>query len=302
MRREQDEATATPRGRRLVTALLATILCGSVASAHEFWIEPLAQRVAAGDTIDVALRVGDGYPGQAFPRDPRHVVAFRAIAPDGARRAVDGSAGAEPAGSVMLRGDGTTVLAYESAPRSITLDAAKFESYLASEGLDHVIAERARRKQSTTPGRERYSRCAKSLVSTSSEPLRDRVVGLPLELLLEPASSDAESETGYVTIRLSFRGQPVAGASVRVEAIGATERDDSEPAVRRRRTDAEGRVRVRFDGAGRWLVSSVHMLEDDASDSDWRSYWASLTFASPLSSGRQRAGARSVWTTTTPSK
>ena len=74
---------------------------------------------------------------------------------------------ADPAGSAIVGEAGTQWAGYQSRHYPATLDAAKFESYLKEEGLERVIAERKKRGQSGAPGRERFYRCAKSLLEVS---------------------------------------------------------------------------------------------------------------------------------------
>jgi hypothetical protein len=53
------------------------------------------------------------------------------------------------------------------------------------------------------------------------------------------------------------------------------------------RTDANGRVVLRVDAPGEWLLSTVHMEAcPDPGVADWQSWWASLTFAWPARPGR----------------
>jgi hypothetical protein len=67
------------------------------------------------------------------------------------------------------------------------LAADKFNQYLKEEGLDTILALRARRKETGVRAHELFSRCAKSLVfsGSSSEAQGDRSLGFTLELLAE---------------------------------------------------------------------------------------------------------------------
>jgi uncharacterized GH25 family protein len=86
------------------------------------------------------------------------------------------------------------------------------------------------------------------------------------------------------------QGHPLAGALVRawrapLDASGLPR----DPAVRdsvgpawQGRTDARGETNVPVADAGEWLVSCVHMVPcRDATQADWESSWASLTFVRP---------------------
>ena len=48
------------------------------------------------------------------------------------------------------------------------------------------------------------------------------------------------------------------------------------------RTGKDGRVRFRLPRGGMWLIKAVHMIPaPPASNADWESLWASLTFELP---------------------
>jgi uncharacterized GH25 family protein len=250
-------------------------LAAAAVSAHDFWIEPSAYRVAKAAHLDVALRVGEGYRGEPVARDPAKIRRFVVVGPAG-ERALDGDAGQDPAGKAEIKGPGLFVIGYHSQPSSITLEAPKFEAYLRVEGLERVIALRAERGQSAAPGRELYSRCAKALVASGSADTgqADRRLDLPLELV--PEANPYRSGGGPAAVRLLFRGQPLQGALV------VALPKDAPGKKLEARSDASGRVVLEL-GAGRtWLVKAVHMVEAPAgSGADWESLWASLTFEIP---------------------
>jgi len=250
-------------------------LAGAAVSAHDFWIEPSAYRVAKGSHLDVALRVGEGYRGDPVERNPAKIRRFVLVGPAG-EQALAGDAGQDPAGNAEIRGQGLFVIGYQSHPSSITLEAPKFEAYLREEGLERVIALRAERGQSALPGREIYSRCAKALVASGSAETgqSDRKLGLPLELVAE--ASPYRGGGGPTAVRLLFRERPLEGA-----LVVALPKDAPEQKLEAR-TDSSGRVVLEL-GAGRtWLVKAVHMVAAPAgSGADWESLWASLTFEIP---------------------
>ena len=250
-------------------------LAGAAVSAHDFWIEPSAYRVAKGAHLDVALRVGEGYRGDPVARNPAKIRRFVLVGPAG-EQALAGDAGQDPAGGAEIRGQGLFVIGYQSHPSSITLEAPKFEAYLREEGLERVIALRAERGQSALPGREIYSRCAKALVASgpAEKEQPDRKLGLPLELV--PEASPYLGGGGPTAVRLLFWDRPLEGALVVALAKDAPEH------TLEARTDSSGRVVLEL-GAGRtWLVKAVHMVEAPAgSGADWESLWASLTFEIP---------------------
>jgi uncharacterized GH25 family protein len=261
--------------------LFAALLPVSALSAHDFWIDPSSFHPEPGQRVIVRLRVGQHFRGDPVPRDPSLLQRFSVIAPGGGETPVPGVPGAEPAGFATLTAPGLTLITYASGRSPVSLDGAKFESYLAEEGLETVSAERARKGQSAAPVKEVFSRYAKTFLDVGgaggkSGPGFDRVLGLTLELIPEkaPSSLTAGSE---LPVRLLYRGKPLAG--VLVTALPHDKPDTKVTA----RTDAAGRARLRLGGTsdrpGEWLVKAVHMIPAPAgAAADWESFWASLTF------------------------
>ena len=259
--------------------LLVLIACAPLALAHDFWIEPSAFTPAPGQRVAVRLRVGEHFRGDPVPRLPERIERFAAVGPAG-EEPVPGVPGGEPAGIVALGKPGLHLLVYDSDRSSVELAGEDFEKYLREEGLEAVSALRARRGQTGAPVKEVYSRCAKSLVAVGngSGPgfdRHDRIVGLPLELVPE-ANPYTLKKGGELPVRLYYGGKPLAGAQVM-----ALQKDRPEPRLSAR-SDAQGRVRLRLDRPGVWLVKAVHMVPaPKAAGADWESFWASLTFEVP---------------------
>jgi uncharacterized GH25 family protein len=108
----------------------------------------------------------------------------------------------------------------------------------------------------------------------------DRVLGLRLELI--PEKNPYTLAPGQdLPVRLLYGGAPLVGAKV-----AAVPKDQPSRQVAQR-TDAQGRVRLRLERPGVWLVKAVHMIAAPAgSGADWESFWASLTFALPARQGK----------------
>ncbi|HVT16046.1 MAG TPA: DUF4198 domain-containing protein [Thermoanaerobaculia bacterium] len=290
--------------RLMALALLLGVagMAGTAAlSAHDLWIEPSAFTPQQGTRLAVRLRYGQGFRGDPFPRDPRYLVRFAVIPGAGTagEQPIAGLPGVDPAGFLQAGRPGLYLLVYRSSHASLELDAEKFEKYLAEEGLERVSAERARRGQSASPGKEIYSRCAKSLIvirgvaGPGSQSERagtmpgdqseragttsgaGRIVGFPLELVPEQNPYALEAGAG-LPVRLLYEGKPLAGAK-----IAAISKDHPEAGVAAR-SDGAGRARLTLPRGGAWLVKAVHMVAaPPGSGADWESFWASLTFDLP---------------------
>jgi len=257
------------RRRSVPAAMLLALLAAAPLRAHDFWIEPSTFRPAAPAQIRVALRVGQDFRGDPVPRDDRKITRFVAVGPGG-EASIPGLPGTDPAGFARLDRPGLYVLGYRSGRSPIELEAEKFEKYLADEGLEQVSRERARRGETGKPGKEVYSRCAKSLVAAgggASEGF-DRVLGFTLELVPQRLP-----RVGDLPVELLYEGKPLSGALV-------VAMNQADPTTKiSARSDRNGRVVLKLPRSGVWLVKAVHMIPAPAdAGADWESLWASLTF------------------------
>lgn len=263
----------SPRALLRALAAAATVMVAAAADAHDFWIEPSSFAPAPGSAIAVRLKVGEHFDGEIVPRPGWGFLRFDATL-GGARRPIVGRPGAAVAGALRIAQPGLHILSYYSEPIELELPADRFEEHLRLEGLETIIAERQRRGESDRPGREVYTRCAKSLVlaGPADAAAGDKAIGLPLELvaLRSPyllAAGDA------LPVQLLHEGRPLAGA-----LVVAIERQRGRERIAAR-SDADGRVRLALPHPGHWLVKAVHMVPAAAATgADWHSLWASLTF------------------------
>jgi uncharacterized GH25 family protein len=176
-----------------------------------------------------------------------------------------------------LASPGAYVIGFYGLPNAIELPAEKFNSYLKDEGLDSVLALRAERGQLGQPGREIYSRCAKTLVragvASANNRLADRALGFALELIVERQPWLLRNGE-LLPVRLLYEGRPLPGA-----LVVALHRSDVNNKLGLR-SDSDGRVFFPLSHDGEWLLKAVHMRDAAAgSGADWESLWASLSFA-----------------------
>lgn len=262
---------------RWLPVLAAACLLAAPARAHDFWIEPSTFTPAPGPRIPVRLRVGQDWKGDPVPREGERIVRFTTTSAAGADAPIPGVEGTEPAGFAGFPKPGLYLLAYGSHRASVELPGAKFEEYLALEGLEAIHDLRVKRQQTGTAGREVFSRSAKAVVLAGqggAETGFDRALGLELELI--PEKNPIHLKAGdTLPLRLLFRGQPLAGAKV---IAFRKEQPLAKAAVR---TDRKGHAELPLAAPGTWLIKAVHMLpapQEIRKDADWESFWASLTF------------------------
>lgn len=254
--------------KRLHSALATLVILAAAASsaiAHEFWIMPSSFAPDTNSLLRVRLHHGERFAGAVVPRNTPYIERFEFVTAEGATpvRGLHGQADSLLRTGAFAPG----VLVYQSAEFSNNLPGPQFEAYLAEEGLAAISFYRREHGQTETEGREAYIRCAKSLLTVGGGDPEDRVVGLPLEIVLESAEGDE------ITAHVLFHGSPIEG--LRVVAVSQAAPDqliDLE-------TDENGRVRFKPVGRGPWMLTSLHMVhETSREDIDWKSYWASLTF------------------------
>jgi uncharacterized GH25 family protein len=255
-----------------LSVLAIIILSRASLSAHDMWIEPTAFAPEVGAIVGARLRVGQDFLGDPIPRDSKLINEFISVDTTG-RKPLIGHDGSDPAGLVRVAEPGMLILGYHSNPSPVVLTAEKFNQYLKEEGLDEIAALRAQRHQTSSEAHEIFSRCAKSLVLAG--PAKDRAdqrLGFPLELTAEknPYMLAAGEE---LPITLTYEGHPLPGAQV----VAINRLNPS--AKLTARTDQTGRVKFRLADRGAWLIKAVHMIPADAaSNAEWASFWASLTF------------------------
>lgn len=268
--------------KRCIAAALALVFAGA-AYGHDFWLVPSTFHPSPGETVSVGLRVGQDFVGDPVPRSSYLLDRF--IVRQGNRiDDVPGSESGDPAG--FFRADARTaaVVAYVSRPVPLVTPAAQFEQYLRQQGLDAVLAARARRREHERPGRETFVRCAKAILGGGRASLAaTQPLGLRYEIV---PSHDPELGSSPFRGRLLFDRTPLPNA-----LVVAMFRDD--PRVRlQTRSDANGTFTFALPRAGVWLIASVRMIgAPPGDDVDWQSFWASLTFDWPSQAGAHSVGA-----------
>ena len=260
--------------RLLATGLIAVWLATAAmpAAAHEFWIEPEEFRLSAKAPISAQVKIGDNFKGDILAYIPAGA-AEAGIADGGGKRPLQGFAGDIPFFSSQPSAAGAQVLYLHALSSRITYETfEKFEAFLRSKGLDRIAGRHRRRNLPDSGFVEAYIRCAKALVTVGSSSGGDQVIGMPLELIAETNPYSLEpSAPQFVTVRLLWRGKPLADAQIEIFRKGAE--------VKTVRTGEDGRAQVSVAGAGAVLLNAVHMVEGFEEPSDvWHSYWASLTF------------------------
>jgi hypothetical protein len=248
-------------------------------SAHECWLQPSTFSPAPGAPVSLGIRVGMDFTGEGRPMTRQRVARLlhgSATGREDWTERVPAKETGVPDLTLRLDTPGTHVLAYDSAPNLITLEADKFHDYLREDGMDYVIALREKAGSAGAPGRERYRRCAKTIIQCG--PAADPGFGFRTGQMIEivPLANLAAVRPGS-TLRflVLFQQQPLPGSLVQ-----AWHRADGRTSQLRAHTNAQGEAEFTLPAAGEWMISTVRMVAAaDHTEADWESYWGNLTFS-----------------------
>lgn len=260
---------------------LAALALPAAAHAHEFWLQPASFHAEVGSVVPFRLYVGDAFPGESVARNPVKIEKFAVSGASGAEMPIVGRPGSDPAGMMRFPEEGTYVAVYDSSPSFVSVDPTKFNKYLADKGLTEPARVRESTGKTMEPGRELFSRCAKTILTVGTGSMKgfDRDFGMRLEIVPEahPALLAPGSE---LPAHILFEGKPLANATVIATHPGRAESITI-------KTDSSGRFSMKLPTGGMWLLSCVHMVPAPATNptgeqADWESLWASLTFEVPV--------------------
>ena len=189
--------------------------------AHTLYFLPAKFKIGLGETLVFSIHNGDAFPASEEAVTPERLLDCRLISRTAVTPVTDFRVlGRATHAVVKMERAGSHWLAVRTRPNSLMLPAEKFESYLREEGLEWAIDWRKQHHEGGRPGREQYTKHAKSLIvaDTPSEDWRER---LGLELEFVPESDPARLKPGAtLPVQLLWRGQPAA--NIRVERAWAS--------------------------------------------------------------------------------
>ena len=260
-------------------APVAALVLATPAVAHDFWIQPDRYQVAVGQPVKATFQVGHAQYRQRWGNDLSRIPM---IADFYAGRRVDQRTAVRTTGDddfvTTLSGPGIHVIGMQTAPALSELPALRFNDYAKAEGLVAVIATRNRLGQNSLPGRERYSRRAKTLIQVGPQTpanaaMATRRLGMKLEIV-PLANPYALGPSRRLPLVVLYNTRPLANATVMLTNLAF----DARP-IETEITDARGRATFTVPGVGDWQLNvlwSEPVRDDPAADFD--TTFSSLTF------------------------
>ncbi len=265
--------------RRLLAAgFFLTLLLPASGFGHEYWFEPDSFFLLPNQKTNVHLFLGEALKvEEERPFETAKTRSFRLFSLDTTRDiGKDNPDKSIPVFSFMPQTAGGYLFAMERDWSYITLEPAQFADYLREDGMEYIIAEREKLGESKAPGRERYSRFIKGLVQVGEK--RDNAYkkksGLKLDIvpLENPYSKKIGDELEFQVL---FNGKPLVN-----KTAFADNRDGENIAKQKLITDAKGKIKVKLDQKGVWLVRLVFMqrCKTGCGEADWESFWGAFSF------------------------
>lgn len=276
-------------------AFQLSVLCAvamasaSTTRAHDTWVLPQRDRVSPGETVRIALATGMEFPKSEVAAKPKRVADWIVAGPNGRTKLSGFKIEANDlTARHTLTAPGAYAIGVALKPNFILIEAGNFEAYLKEEHAEQASLQRQAVQQTNKPGREIYSKLAKTFVQVGEGGATDAVtepLGHALEIV--PLSNPLEWRVGdEVHVRVLLHGKRIQGLTV------STVREGLPPHfwVSTRTTDEEGLVPVRLPRPGLWLIRTHYIhhtpgsVFDDGTKSvpaSWESFFASIAFRVP---------------------
>ncbi len=248
------------------------------AFAHEYWFEPDKFFLSPKESTAVHLFVGE-----ALNHDEERVyqlsktTVFQLLSVGNSldlKTTVKDEA--LPIYNFSAEKAGNYLFALERNWSYIKLSPKDFEDYLREDGMEYIIAERAKLGESQKEGSERYSRFLKTLLQVGAE--KDatfkKKAGLMLEIV--PLENPYSKKIGdNLKFQILFGGKPLKD-----KTVFADNKDGAEISNQKLKTDRKGKISVKLDRQGVWLVRLVFMqrCQTDCAEADWESFWGAFSF------------------------
>ena len=251
-------------------------ILGSIATAHELWLEPASIPLVTGDTVEVSVFVGEEFIGEEIANFP-HMQDVVDLFVGDQRYGISTRIGDLPAFRFRAESAGLHVMRYQSVNNPLSYaNLAEFEDFLEEVRQTYLLQEHLDRGFPQQNIEEIFVRYAKTLIGVDGGNGSDVLTGMQLELLA--LDNPYMSGSPVVTYQLFENGEPLPSFPVYVlirSLDGSVER-------RELFSDAVGQFDVSVLGSGLYMVNAVQVIPRTENMPEgawhWQSRWASSTF------------------------
>lgn len=268
-----------------LSRLLLVAICVvpmSQALAHEYWIEPDAYQVAAGNSIQAHFKNGQNFEGNNLAFFDRSSARFDTVF-EGTVTTLTPRAGDSPALQLEpLEKEGLLVVVHETTPAKLTYkEWEKFLKFAAHKDFANAATDHIANGWPKEQFKESYTRHVKALIAVGSGAGSDTAQGLQTEFVAL-TNPYADGFDGQMSVALNYEGQPRADAQVEV----FDRAPDDTVTITLHRTDAQGLATIPVTAGHVYLFDAVVLRPAPATPEDpnaavWETLWAALTFAVP---------------------
>lgn len=238
--------------------------------AHECWIACQKYILKVGDTLQLSLHVGENFEPERWKGK---IKWLKSIAGKQEKDLLPLLDTANSNLAYLPTQEGTQLIALQSYPKFIRLEAEKFTAYLKEDGLEDVLAWRTQNKEEAKEGTELYERCNKTLfqVGKTKTQAYKKILGLPLEIIL---LQNPYNQPEKLTVKLLFQGKPLPQHLLKI-----WHREAGKTTLQDLKTNEKGMVTFDLKKTGNYMLSSVKMVaHNKPEEAQWHSYWANFTF------------------------
>ena len=263
--------------RKTITAFLLCALLALPAFAHDLFLKPDSFFARINQKISISIvngtfQTSEGAVSFARLNDVSVVSAGKRAHPQEADFTKD-----ETTAFLNLKtgAAGTYVVGLSTKTREIALKAAEFNEYLKEDGLPDTLEERRKTGELEKDAKERYAKHVKAILQVGKKQTDDykTVLGYPVELV--PQQNPYKLKKGDAIEILCLKdGKPLAGQVV----LAGREENGKIIVAPEMRSDANGIVKLRLDGAGKWYVKFINMEKLADPNLNYESKWTTLTF------------------------
>lgn len=286
--------------RRIGTTLGLGLSLAAAAQAHNTWLVPDLFRVGEGGRVSLALVTSEDFPIGEAATNPARVAHWIDAPPAGEPQSIAGFQvqGDNLTASASLRGAGLHAVGVALHPRFIELEPRKFEDYLREEQADAALKQRKDLGERDAPGRELYTKFAKTIIAVGQTPADAVARPLGHRLEIVPLGDPCRLHVGdRLEVRVLWDGAPAANVLVSSGRDGLA----GHAYAANETTNDAGVASVRFAHPGQWYLrthriqrvanapsasspaaasapaSAIASGGSDQPPAQWESFWASLT-------------------------
>ncbi|PZR71005.1 MAG: hypothetical protein DLM73_16825 [Chthoniobacterales bacterium] len=264
-------------GKKIIIAMLLSSWSAALATsaaAHDTWLLPDRFEVAPKTLVTLDLTSGMAFPALETGPKRERVETARCRLAGRIFEIEDISAGPK---SLVFKAPlpeaGLATLWVKLPPKSIELKPAEVQEYLDEIDAPASLKKEWAEMKEPRRWRELYTKHPKTFVRVAGEAPADRSwtepVGMALEIVPEKDPTMLREGDDF-PVRILKNGAPFPSFSLNAVAAGETKGET-------RKTDSAGRMVLRFNKAGRWLLRGTDVRKSARSDADWESDFATLT-------------------------